>query len=140
MQVDHFFTEETLAFFTGSTHIFSTTMVLETKPVVHHPYWPRNLELQNYVPNDQPLWQILTFLFCTSGILLILTWFVAGWQSKTWGPFGTWRTLIIGWFTICIFIHGVIEGWFALYYMEIAGDQSFLSQLCKMCDYLVSVS
>ncbi|XP_039203015.1 3-beta-hydroxysteroid-Delta(8),Delta(7)-isomerase-like isoform X3 [Crotalus tigris] len=107
-------------------------MVLEAKPdVVHHPYWPRNLELQNYIPNDRPSWQFLTFVFSTSGILLLLTWFVASWRSKTWGPFGTWRTLIICWFTICVFIHTVIEGWFALYYMEIPGDQSFLSQLWK---------
>ncbi|XP_039203014.1 3-beta-hydroxysteroid-Delta(8),Delta(7)-isomerase-like isoform X2 [Crotalus tigris] len=107
-------------------------MVLEAKPdVVHHPYWPRNLELQNYIPNDQPSWQFLTFVFSTSGILLLLTWFVASWQSKIWGPFGTWCALIICWFTICVFIHTVIEGWFALYYIEIPGDQSFVSQLFK---------
>ncbi|KAK9407542.1 3-beta-hydroxysteroid-Delta8 Delta7-isomerase-like [Crotalus adamanteus] len=64
-------------------------------------------------------------------ILLLLTWFVAGWRSKIWGPFGTWRTLIICWFTICAFVHGVIEGWFILYYMEIPGDQSILSQFWK---------
>ncbi|XP_032066751.1 3-beta-hydroxysteroid-Delta(8),Delta(7)-isomerase isoform X2 [Thamnophis elegans] len=104
---------------------------METKPVVNHPYWPRNLEIPNYVPNDQPVWQSLTFVFLPSGILLILTWFVAGWRSKTWGPFGTWRTLGICWFAINVFIHGVIEGWFMLYHMEIPGDRSFLSQLWK---------
>ncbi|XP_025027049.1 3-beta-hydroxysteroid-Delta(8),Delta(7)-isomerase isoform X1 [Python bivittatus] len=131
-RVDHFLPQEALAFFSGSAHTFSTAMGLEAKPVVvHHPYWPRDLELQNYVPNDRPLWQILAFLFSASGILLILAWFVAGWQSKTSGPLGTWRSLIIGWFTVCGFIHIVIEGWFSLYYMEIPGDLSFLSQLWK---------
>uniref|UniRef100_A0A8C6XLV9 EXPERA domain-containing protein n=1 Tax=Naja naja TaxID=35670 RepID=A0A8C6XLV9_NAJNA len=98
--------------------------------IVHHPYWPQNLELKNYVPNDQPLWKILTCFFSIVGILMILIWFVTGWRSKTWGPLEL-GTLIIGWFTICVFIHGVIEGWFALYYMEIPGDQSFLSQIWK---------
>uniref|UniRef100_A0A670YQ45 EXPERA domain-containing protein n=1 Tax=Pseudonaja textilis TaxID=8673 RepID=A0A670YQ45_PSETE len=93
--------------------------------VVHHPYWPQNLEIKNYVPNDQPSWQILTYFFSIVGILMVLIWFVAGWQSKTWGPFGTWRTLIIGWFTVCGFIHGVVEGWFVLYHMEIPGDNPF---------------
>ncbi|ETE60288.1 3-beta-hydroxysteroid-Delta(8),Delta(7)-isomerase, partial [Ophiophagus hannah] len=127
--VDRFLPEETLAFFTGSTHIFSTIMVLEAKAVVHHPYRPQNLELKNYVPNDKPVWQILTYFFSIVGILMILGWFVAGWRSKTWGPFGTWRTLIICWFTVCVFIHCVFEGWFVLYYMEIPGDQSILSQI-----------
>ncbi|XP_066471430.1 3-beta-hydroxysteroid-Delta(8),Delta(7)-isomerase [Tiliqua scincoides] len=107
-------------------------MGLEAKTLaVPHPYWPRNLELQHYVPNDRPMWQILAFLFSASGAVLILTWLATAWRSRTVGPLGTWRSLAISWFAVCGFIHGVIEGWFSLYYMEIAGDQSFLSQLWK---------
>ncbi|CAI5796124.1 3-beta-hydroxysteroid-Delta8,Delta7-isomerase isoform X2 [Podarcis lilfordi] len=107
-------------------------MGLEAKHLaVPHPYWPRNLELQHYIPNDRPMWQILTFLFSVSGFLLIVTWLIARWQNRTAAPFGTWRSLAICWFAVCGFIHGVIEGWFSLYHKEIAGDQSFLSQLWK---------
>uniref|UniRef100_A0A670JWS2 EBP cholestenol delta-isomerase n=1 Tax=Podarcis muralis TaxID=64176 RepID=A0A670JWS2_PODMU len=107
-------------------------MGLEAKHLaVPHPYWPRNLELQHYIPNDRPMWQILTFLFSVSGLLLIVTWLIARWQNRTAAPFGTWRSLAICWFAVCGFIHGVIEGWFSLYHKEIAGDQSFLSQLWK---------
>ncbi|XP_034952958.2 3-beta-hydroxysteroid-Delta(8),Delta(7)-isomerase [Zootoca vivipara] len=107
-------------------------MGLEAKHLaVPHPYWPRNLELQHYIPNDRPMWQILTFLFSVSGLLLIVTWVIARWQNRTATPLGTWRSLAICWFAICGFIHGVIEGWFSLYHKEIAGDQSFLSQLWK---------
>ncbi|KAM3846219.1 3-beta-hydroxysteroid-Delta(8),Delta(7)-isomerase-like [Vipera latastei] len=127
-----FYQKQPLPFSLAQLTLSQPTMVLEAKPVVvHHPYWPRNLELQNYIPNDRPAWQLLTFVFFTSGIILLLTWFVAGWRSKTWGPFGTWRTLIICWFSINVFIHVVIEGWFSLYDMEIPGDPSFLSQIWK---------
>ncbi|KAK2851434.1 hypothetical protein Q5P01_007710 [Channa striata] len=44
---------------------------------------------------------------------------------------GTWRRLAVCWFAVCGFIHGIIEGWFSLYYDIIPGDQSFLSQLWK---------
>ncbi|XP_060108729.1 3-beta-hydroxysteroid-Delta(8),Delta(7)-isomerase [Heteronotia binoei] len=107
-------------------------MGLEAKPLsVSHPYWPRDLKLQHYVPNDRPMWQILTFLFSVSGALLILTWLAVGRWNRKDAPFGTWRSLAVCWFMICGFIHGVIEGWFSLYYTEIPGDQSFLSQLWK---------
>ncbi|XP_078242619.1 3-beta-hydroxysteroid-Delta(8),Delta(7)-isomerase [Pogona vitticeps] len=107
-------------------------MGLETKPLmVPHPYWPRDLEIPHYIPNDRPMWQILAFLFSVSGVLLILTWLAAGWRTRTMAPLGTWRSLAVSWFAICGFIHGVIEGWFSLYHTEIPGDQSFLSQLWK---------
>uniref|UniRef100_A0A8D0E1J5 EBP cholestenol delta-isomerase n=1 Tax=Salvator merianae TaxID=96440 RepID=A0A8D0E1J5_SALMN len=107
-------------------------MGLEAKTIaVPHPYWPRNLKLQNYIPNDRPVWQILTFLFSVSGALLIVTWITIGWRNRSATHLGTWRSLAICWFAVCGFIHGVIEGWFSLYHSEIAGDQSFLSQLWK---------
>ncbi|XP_054859548.1 3-beta-hydroxysteroid-Delta(8),Delta(7)-isomerase [Eublepharis macularius] len=107
-------------------------MGLEAKSVaVPHPYWPRNLELQNYVPNNYPMWQILTLFFSVTGAVLILTWLAVGRWSRRDAPFGTWRALALCWFVICGFVHIVIEGWFSLYHVEIAGDQTFLSQLWK---------
>ncbi|XP_053328649.1 3-beta-hydroxysteroid-Delta(8),Delta(7)-isomerase [Spea bombifrons] len=102
-------------------------MAQNTETPVPHPYWPRDLRLDDYRPNDRPMWQILAFLFSVSGGLLAATWLLSGRASKL----SSWRRLALCWFTICGFIHGVIEGWFSLYYMEIPQDQAFLSQLWK---------
>ncbi|KAI3357705.1 hypothetical protein L3Q82_016112 [Scortum barcoo] len=95
-----------------------------------HPYWPRDLLLPTYVANDRSMSEILTFLFSVSGAFLLMTWLISGRRGAT-GRLGTWRRLAVCWFAVCGFIHGVIEGWFSLYYDIIPGDQSFLSQLWK---------
>ncbi|KAM8934459.1 3-beta-hydroxysteroid-Delta(8),Delta(7)-isomerase [Pelodytes ibericus] len=92
-----------------------------------HPYWPRDLRVDGYRPNERPMWEILAFLFSVSGLLLVAMWLVSGRVARM-----SWvRRLALCWFTICGFIHGVIEGWFSLYYQDIAKDQAFLSQLWK---------
>ncbi|XP_048192444.1 3-beta-hydroxysteroid-Delta(8),Delta(7)-isomerase [Perognathus longimembris pacificus] len=94
-----------------------------------HPYWPRHLKLENFVPNDIPTWHILATLFSISGVLVLTTWMLSGRNSVA--PMGTWRRLSLGWFAVCAFIHLVIEGWFSVYHKALLGDQAFLSQLWK---------
>ncbi|XP_075437857.1 3-beta-hydroxysteroid-Delta(8),Delta(7)-isomerase [Ascaphus truei] len=96
-------------------------------PPISHPYWPRDLQMEGYRPNDRSMWEILAFLFSVSGALLSGTWLLTGRASRM----SSARRLALCWFTICGFIHGVIEGWFSLYYMDIPRDQAFLSQLWK---------
>lgn len=96
----------------------------------NHPYWPRNLSLPNYVPNDRSMTEILVFLFSVSGLLLLSIWVLTG-KQVAGRKLSAGRRLALCWFTVCGFIHGVIEGWFALFYPVIVSDQSFLSQLCK---------
>uniref|UniRef100_A0A3P8YGB1 EXPERA domain-containing protein n=1 Tax=Esox lucius TaxID=8010 RepID=A0A3P8YGB1_ESOLU len=99
-----------------------------------HPYWPRNLSIPDYVANDRSMHEILSFLFSVSGLFLLSTWVLTGreWARDGRGQeFGVSRRLSICWFAVCGFIHGVIEGWFSLYYDIIPSDQSFLSQLWK---------
>lgn len=95
-----------------------------------HPYWPRDLFIPNYVANSRSMSEILAFLFSVSGVFLVVTWLITG-RKRGSSRLGTWRRLSVCWFAVCGFIHGVIEGWFSLYYDIIPGDQSFLSQLCK---------
>ncbi|KAL6482801.1 hypothetical protein MHYP_G00076730 [Metynnis hypsauchen] len=97
---------------------------------ISHPFWPRDLSIPHYVENDRSMLEIVTFLFSVSGLLLLLAWVLTG-QKVAGGRLSGWRRLALCWFTVCGFIHGVIEGWFALYYTIIPGDQSFLSQLWK---------
>lgn len=94
-----------------------------------HPYWPRHLRLDNFVPNDLPTWHILAGLFSVSGVLVVTTWLLSGRAAVV--PLGTWRRLSLCWFAVCAFIHLVIEGWFVLYHEVLLGDQAFLSQLWK---------
>lgn len=94
-----------------------------------HPYWPRHLQLDNFVPNDRPTWHILASLFSASGVLIVTTWLLSGRAAVN--PLGTWRRLALCWFAVCGFIHLVIEGWFSLYHRDLLGDQAFLSQLWK---------
>ncbi|XP_059909147.1 3-beta-hydroxysteroid-Delta(8),Delta(7)-isomerase [Gadus macrocephalus] len=101
-----------------------------SKHHVAHPFWPRDLSIPNYVPNDRSMSEILTFLFSVSGVFLLATWGITGRENAS-GRLGVWRRLAVCWFAVCGFIHGVIEGWFSLYYEVIPADQSFLSQLWK---------
>ncbi|CAL8367007.1 unnamed protein product [Lota lota] len=105
-------------------------METTSKHQVAHPFWPRDLSIPNYVPNDRSMSEILTFLFSVSGVFLLATWGISGWENAS-GRLGVWRRLAVCWFAVCGFIHGVIEGWFSLYYEVIPADQSFLSQLWK---------
>lgn len=102
-------------------------MAPEAEAPIPHPYWPRDLHIEGYRPNDRAMWEILAFLFSVSGVFLVGTWFLAG---RVVG-ISTVRRLILCWFMVCGFIHGVIEGWFSLYYPIIPRDQAFLSQLWK---------
>lgn len=94
-----------------------------------HPYWPRHLRLDNFVPNDLPTWHILVGLFSFSGVLIVITWLLSSRVSVV--PLGTGRRLALCWFAVCTFIHLVIEGWFSFYHEILLEDQAFLSQLWK---------
>lgn len=104
--------------------------MLKEADTINHPYWPRNLSIPNYVANDRSMSEILIFLFSVSGILLLATWSLTG-RKVSGRSLSGGRRLALCWFTVCGFIHGVIEGWFSLYYTIIPEDQSFLSQLCE---------
>lgn len=94
-----------------------------------HPYWPRHLKLDNYVPNDIATWHILAGLFSISGGLIVITWLLSSRASVV--PLGAGRRLALCWFVVCTFIHLVIEGWFSFYHDILLEDQAFLSQLWK---------
>ncbi|XP_028850418.1 3-beta-hydroxysteroid-Delta(8),Delta(7)-isomerase isoform X2 [Denticeps clupeoides] len=95
-----------------------------------HPFWPRDLIIPNYTPNDRSMAEILLFLFSVSGMLLLGTWALTALRVDG-RSLSRGRRLALCWFAVCGFIHGVIEGWFAVFYPIIPSDQGFLSQLWK---------
>ncbi|XP_006032065.1 3-beta-hydroxysteroid-Delta(8),Delta(7)-isomerase [Alligator sinensis] len=94
-----------------------------------HPYWPQGLTVPGFLPNERPAWHSVAFIFGAAGSLAALTWLVSGRaRSPQEGP---WRRLALCWFTVCAFIHLVVEGWFSFFHTSLPGDQAFLSQLWK---------
>ncbi|KAM3617299.1 uncharacterized protein V6R79_004466 [Siganus canaliculatus] len=96
---------------------------------IPHPFWPRDLVIPNYVPNDRSMSEIVGFLFAVSGVFMLVTWVITSCTGSV--KLGLWRRLAVCWFAVCGFVHGVIESWFALYYDILPEDQRFLSQLWK---------
>ncbi|MFT7814248.1 3-beta-hydroxysteroid-Delta(8),Delta(7)-isomerase [Arapaima gigas] len=99
-----------------------------------HPYWPRDLSVPHYVDNDRSMPEILLFLFSVSGALFLLMWLFTRNELPVFAGgrrLSGARRLALCWFTVCGFIHMVVEGWFTLHYRAIPSDQSLLSQLWK---------
>ncbi|XP_059188718.1 3-beta-hydroxysteroid-Delta(8),Delta(7)-isomerase isoform X1 [Centropristis striata] len=126
MMDDAIFHKHFLTFY-SIQRLKSLMMDATSEAGVLHPYWPRDLLIPTYVANDRSMSEILVFLFSVSGVFMLVTWLITGQRERL----GTWRRLAVCWFAVCGFVHGIIEGWFSLYYDVIAGDQSFLSQLWK---------
>ena len=101
------------------------------KKEILHPYLPQDVILPvEYSENINTLAEVLGGFFVVVGVVLILTFIYASTRSHL--AFGT--RLKVCWFVVCALIHIVLEGYFSLFWKRIAGDQSFLSQLCKSQD------
>ena len=95
-----------------------------------HPYYPRNLIIPHYVPNDAKVLHLLVGFFGTMAILLIGTWLFTGKKRKI--AFTGLERLKLVWFINCGLIHIIIEGYFSVFNKTFPGDQGFLSQMCKL--------
>ena len=96
---------------------------------VSHPYYPRDLVLPHYVPNDKSLLEILGVFFGIVAVFLVGTWLYTG--SVKYLKNSALDRLKICWFVSCALIHTILEGHFSLQHQTLAGDQAFLSQMCK---------
>ncbi|ESO95822.1 hypothetical protein LOTGIDRAFT_188540 [Lottia gigantea] len=95
---------------------------------VKHPYYPQDIALPHYVPNDKELSVLLGGMFGSVGLFMVFTWFFSG-RSKT--KFSTTERLILCWFMMCGLIHTFLEGYFSLFHATIAGEMTFLAQVWK---------
>ena len=94
-----------------------------------HPYFPKDLVLENYKPNNIPLLKLLGIFFGFLLVTIIVTWKYSG--TKPYTNNNPLLRLKICWFVGCAFIHIILEGFFAVFHETIPEDHSFLAQLCK---------
>ncbi|GFR66113.1 3-beta-hydroxysteroid-Delta(8),Delta(7)-isomerase-like [Elysia marginata] len=93
-----------------------------------HPYYPRNLKLPHYVPNDRTGAEILTLFAAVVAVVAIVTWIITGQRTQ---KFCFLRRLVLCWFMICAFIHIFVEGYYAAYHATLAGHKTILGELWK---------
>jgi len=99
------------------------------KQQLQHPYYPPDLQLPNYVPNDKSITEILGVFFGFVGFCLVLLWLVI--STLPHMKNSMLLKLKVCWFFTCGLIHLVLEGYFALFNQTITAEKSFLAQLCK---------
>ena len=97
-----------------------------------HPYYPTDMKLPGYVPNDKSAIEILLVFGAGLGMSLLTLWLYTSTISHLKGKYVT-RAKIC-WFLMCALIHSVVEGYFSVYHHTLAGHQTFLGQMCKCLD------
>ncbi|XP_063423762.1 3-beta-hydroxysteroid-Delta(8),Delta(7)-isomerase-like [Mytilus trossulus] len=96
--------------------------------ILKHPYFPRDLSIPHYKPNKVSIQELLGIFFSLVLIVFIITWIYS-----TKKKFSVGYRLLLCWFTICGFIHTILEGYFAFNNSTLAGGSSYLAEMCKVC-------
>ncbi len=96
---------------------------------VEHPYYPRDLELPHYVPNDKSVFELLGVFFGGVGLGMVVFWLYMGTKPHLKHDLG--GKLKLCWFLACGFIHTFLEGYFSVRHRTLAGEQTFLAQCCE---------
>jgi len=94
-----------------------------------HPYYPVDLKLSNYVPNDKSDLEIVAVFFGVVGSALILLWLCMSGLPHMKG--NVLLKLRVCWFFVCGLIHMVLEGYFSLFNRTLPESTSLLAQTCK---------
>jgi len=96
---------------------------------VKHPFYPRDLILPHYVPNDMSVVEILAYFFGFLVVTLVFFWFYL--KSYKHLKANTICRVKLMWFFACAMIHGILEGYFSVFHKTLAGEQTFLAQMWK---------
>jgi len=94
-----------------------------------HPYYPVDLQLPYYVPNDKSMLELLGVFFGSIGCSLVVLWLTISGLPHMKN--NTFMKLKVCWFFVCGLIHLVLEGYFGLFNQTVPERNSFLAQLCK---------
>lgn len=102
-----------------------------------HPYYPRDLVLDHYVPNTNSVVKSLGHvLIAFSTIVCLTTALVRPKRHTTLQHLEDRLTFF--WFILCGLIHTLFEGYFGIHHATLAGDQSPVGQVWK--EYALSDS
>ena len=93
-----------------------------------HPFYPRELKLDGYVPNDKDVAELLGVFFGVVGVSVVLLWVVMAGRSHLRGRI-VCKTKI-SWFFMCGLIHTILEGYFGVFHRTIPQDTNLLAQMC----------
>ena len=96
---------------------------------VEHPYFPRELELPHYVPNDKTVFELLGVFFGGAAVGMVVFWLYMGTKSHLKHDIGL--KLKLCWFLVCGFSRTFVEGYFIVRHRTIAGEQNLVAQWCK---------
>ncbi|KAF9178024.1 hypothetical protein BGZ51_008012 [Haplosporangium sp. Z 767] len=110
---------------------------MESAGRTSHPYYPRGLILDHYVPNTYSMQDTLTLLFGTFGTIAVGSLAIS-YQRRNSTIKGLGDQVTFLWFVMCGFIHLFLEGYFGVYHATLAGDQHPLAQVWK--EYALSDS
>lgn len=94
-----------------------------------HPYYPVDLQLPNYVPNDRSILELLGVFFGFTGCSLVVLWLIISGLPHMKNKM--LLKLKVCWFFVCGLIHLVLEGYFGLFNRTIPEGKSFLAELWK---------
>lgn len=94
------------------------------RTIMAHPYFPRDIVLPHYKPNESSTAEILGVFFGVAGLVTLLTWRFTCRQT-------TGDRIKICWFVVCGFIHMVLEGYFCVFHATLAGRNTYLAQMWK---------
>ncbi|KAI3647420.1 hypothetical protein MP228_007641 [Amoeboaphelidium protococcarum] len=95
-----------------------------------HDYYPRNIKLNGYVPNDMSTQSILTTFFGGFGVIALVAYVASGYSKYR---ICQCDRLAIVWFALCGCIHTFFEGHFVMkgWNNQLPSDMSLFGQAWK---------
>jgi len=94
-----------------------------------HPFYPKDLKLEGYVPNVKGHIELLVVFFGVLLLSLLGLWVIMAFRDHLKGRLGL--KIKISWFFMCGLIHMVLEGYFAVYHKTLKEDKSYLGEMWK---------
>jgi cholestenol delta-isomerase len=94
----------------------------------HHPYYPRHLQIEHYVPNVQPMHVLLSWVAITVAIWVSAAYWLAG-KSAHMKP-GRDR-VIFCWFALCALSHCSFESYWVWFNKTVASRTDIPAELFR---------
>ncbi|KAI7855977.1 Emopamil-binding protein [Circinella umbellata] len=102
-------------------------MEFRTHDQQQHPYYPKTIELLNYVPNQIPMHTLLIIVGSTMSLLMVGSFMLA--RTRTKNPKS--NALRFTWFILCGVLHCGFEAYWIYHHKTIAERSDLLAELWK---------